>query len=149
VRRVVVDTNVWISALLNPLGAPARVLLALEAGLFTLIASEPLLAEIPSVLTRPRISRKYHLGLEEAEALVGRLRRRAMLVYPTGNVKLCRDPKDDMVIETAILGAADTLVTRDDDLKGDSQLAQLLEAGGIEVMTVRRFLSALPTESAP
>jgi len=143
VRRVVVDSNVWISALLNPTGPPALVLAALEDGRFTLISSEPLLAEIPAVLGRPRIARKYGLGRPEGEALVARLRRRATVVYPTGTLHLCRDPNDDMVIETAALGAADTLVSRDDDIKGDERLATLLAAAGIEVLTVRRFLAAL------
>lgn len=147
-RRAVVDSNVWISALLNPRGAPALVLAALEDGLFVLITSEPLLAEIPTVLARERITRKYRVGREEGEALVARLRRRAIIVYPTGTLHLCRDPGDDMVIETAARGDADTLVSRDDDLKGDSHLNVLLAAAGIEVLTVRRFLAAI-AETAP
>jgi uncharacterized protein len=146
-RRAVIDTNVWISALLNPTGAPAQVLAALETGRFDLVTSEPLLAEIRQVLSRPRISRKYGIGRDDGESLVGRLRRRAVsVVYPTGLLRLCRDPNDDMVIETAVLGRADTLVSRDDDLKADAQLVRVLETGGIEVLTVRRFLEKLADE---
>ena len=50
--RAVVDTNVWVSALLSPAGRPARVLEALEAGEFVLVTSEPLLADI-AVVGRP------------------------------------------------------------------------------------------------
>ena len=43
-RRVVVDTNIWISALLNPAGLPAQILAALQAARLTLIAREPMFA---------------------------------------------------------------------------------------------------------
>ncbi|MBI2885848.1 MAG: putative toxin-antitoxin system toxin component, PIN family [Chloroflexi bacterium] len=142
-RRVVVDTNVWVSALLNPEGYPARVLAALEASKFVLIASEPLFTELSEVLARPRIARKYHVTRATARALISRLRRRATVVPVTGALRLCRDPDDDMVLETAASGRANTLVTRDDDLKGDSDLVPLLESAGIEVFTVRRLLEEL------
>jgi predicted nucleic acid-binding protein len=61
----------------------------------------------------------------------------------TGTVRLCRDPDDDILIETARAGRADELVTRDDDLKSDWDLVQLLHSEGIEVVSVTRFLRAL------
>ncbi|GBC96990.1 hypothetical protein HRbin16_02806 [bacterium HR16] len=59
--RVVVDTNVWVSALLNPHGSPARLVRAFRDGLFEAVASEPLLREIEAVVRRPRIWHKYQL----------------------------------------------------------------------------------------
>lgn len=44
--RAVVDTNVWISAVLNPIGLPAAVRAALQRGQFVLVISEPLLTEL-------------------------------------------------------------------------------------------------------
>ena len=61
----------------------------------------------------------------------------------TGGVRLCRDPNDDMVLEPALRGRADTLITRDDDLKGEADLVELLAAAGIAVLAVRRFLALL------
>lgn len=55
--RVVVDTNVWVSAVLNRSGSPALVLAALKTRRFALLTSEPLLAELAEILTRPRIAR--------------------------------------------------------------------------------------------
>ena len=49
--RVLVDTNVWVSAFLNPHGFPAQVLNALKEGRFKLILSEPLVNELLDVLT--------------------------------------------------------------------------------------------------
>ena len=142
-RRVVVDTNIWVSALLNRTGAPARVLAALGARRFVLVVSEPLLTELTKVLARPRFHRKYGVTLSDIADLVRLLRSRAEHVTITGGVQLCRDLNDDMVLETALRRRADTLVTRDDDLKGEADLVELLAAAGIAVLAVRRFLALL------
>jgi uncharacterized protein len=147
--RVVVDTNVWVSTLLNRSGAPALVLAALKAGDFTLLTSEPLLAELAEVLLRPRIARKYGITPDDADELVALLRRRAHVVPVVGEVRLCRDPDDDMVIETALRGRADMLVTRDEDLKGTSEVANALGPVGVAVVSVRRFLAALDEGNEP
>lgn len=143
VPRVVVDTNVWVSALLNRYGYPAQILSALQAGRFTVLISEPLLEEFAEVLSRPRIARKYGVAQEDIAELVALLRERGIAVTVTGSVQLCRDPDDDVVLETAFLGKADLVVSRDEDLKGDEDLVRFLRAAGIEIMSVKRFLLAL------
>jgi uncharacterized protein len=145
--RGVIDTNVWVSALLNPTGPPAAVLRAFRDGRFTVVASEPLLDELTDVLLRPRIARRLRLTSEAVHGFVVELREGAVLVPVTSSLHLCRDPGDDMVIEAAAAGGATVLVSRDDDLKGDSELAQVLNAMGIEVLTVRRFLNRLDEEA--
>ena len=144
--RVVVDTNVWISAVLNPAGPPSEVPAALHRERFTLVTSEPLLAEIAEVLARPRFARKYGVTASDITRLLTLLRERAEVVPVTGTVHLCRDPDDDVVIETARTGAAKAMVSRDDDLKRDWDLIQLLAAEGIEVLSVRQFLARLAEE---
>ena len=52
-------------------------------------------------------------------------------------------PGDDIVVETALTGRADALVSRDDDLKGAPELVAILEQQGVAVLTVRRFLAEL------
>jgi len=144
--RVVVDTNVWISALLNPAGPPSEVPAALNRERFTLVTSEPLLAEVAEVLARPRFVTKYGVTAPDISRLLALLRERAEVVPVTGTVHLCRDPDDDVVIETARTGAAQAMVSRDDDLKRDWDLIQLLAAEGIEVLSVRQFLARLAEE---
>jgi uncharacterized protein len=124
VLRVVIDTNVWISAMLNPAGAPARVREALHADRFRLLLSEPLLVELAEVLARPRIARKYGITNADIVELITLLRRRAEMIPVVGDLRFCRDPDDDVVIETAIRGRADALVTRDDDLKNAPEVAR-------------------------
>jgi predicted nucleic acid-binding protein len=55
---------------------------------------------------------------------------------------MCRDADDDAVIETALVGQADALVTRDDDLKSP-ELTIALEAHSLAVLTVRHLLVRL------
>jgi putative PIN family toxin of toxin-antitoxin system len=141
--RGVVDTNVWISALLNPAGAPAAVRKALEAGLFDLVISRPMVDELGRVAARPRLVRRFGLTPEETADLMALVEERAEFVPVTGTVRLCRDPDDDVVIETALNGRADVLVTRDDDLKGESELVAVLRERGVAVVTVRQFLAML------
>jgi putative PIN family toxin of toxin-antitoxin system len=147
--RAVVDTNVWISALLNPAGHPARIRQALEESRFALVASAPVLEELARVMVRPRLARHYGLGLDDAARLLALVRDQAGdLAEVTGEIRLCRDPRDDMFVETALKGRADVLVSRDDDLKGAPDLATALRERGVRVLTVQRFLDALDEEAA-
>lgn len=82
--RAVVDTNVWVSALLNPDGGPAQVRRALQAEWFTLVTSEPLLVELVGVLGRPRFAKRFRLTPADAEDLLALLRERGELAAQTG-----------------------------------------------------------------
>ncbi len=62
---------------------------------------------------------------------------------PTGSIRECRDPDDDLILETAILGQAQYAVTRDDDIKRDRDLMDHLQARGVTVLSVRQFLEKL------
>jgi putative PIN family toxin of toxin-antitoxin system len=147
--RVVVDTNVWVSAVLTPGGPPGLVRRALHDARFSLIISEPLLEEVAEVLARPRIVSKYGVTADHILDLLGLMRERGELVDVAGAVHLCRDPDDDLVVETALNGRADTLVSRDDDLKAASDLVAILARHGVEVLTVRRFLASLDAGALP
>jgi putative PIN family toxin of toxin-antitoxin system len=146
VRRVVVDTNVWVSALLNRAGRPAEVVSALLAGRFRLVTSTPLLAELDEVLQRPRIERKYRLRPEDVRSYVASLRHVAEVVAVTGDLRVCRDHDDDMVVETALLGNAEALVTRDEVLSRVPELAEALRVQGVSILTVQRFLELLKAD---
>ena len=60
--RVVLDTNVIISGLINPKGPPGEVLKALKAGRFILVTSQAINEEILEVMDRPRLRDKYGLA---------------------------------------------------------------------------------------
>ena len=65
------------------------------------------------------------------------------MVTPTGLLRLCRDQRDDIFLETAILGEAQYAVSRDDDIKRDLDLIAHLRANGVEVVSVAQFLALL------
>jgi putative PIN family toxin of toxin-antitoxin system len=140
---VLVDTNVWVSAFINPAGSPARLHRAWLDNRFQVLVSMPLLDELSDVLTRPRITRKYPIQATDIEEFLKLLIRRSQIVVPTGSVGKCRDPDDDLILETAILGQAQYVVTRDDDMKRDLDLIKHLQAHGVAVLGVQQFLANL------
>ena len=141
--RAGVDTNVWVSGILNPHGHPAEIRRALERDEFVLVTSQPLLDELADVLARPRMVSKYGVTAVDIAQLQALLMAKAELVEVNGTLQLCRDPDDDVVLETAVNGQADALVTRDEDMSRDLDVIALLEARNIRVLTVQRFLGEL------
>lgn len=140
---VLIDTNVWVSAFINPAGSPARLHRAWLANRFQVVVSLPLLDELSDVLTRPRITRKYPIQSNDVEEFLQLLIQRSQIVVPTGTLQECRDPDDDLILETAILGRAQYAVSRDDDIKRDPDLIEHLEKHGVTVSSVQQFLTKL------
>jgi len=141
--RAVIDTNIWISALLNLYGFPAKIRNAFRDGLFCTVVSEPVLKEIADVLYRPRIKQKYKIADADIQELLILIEERSEHVLLTGDISVCRDKNDDMIIETSIRGKADYLVTRDDDMKTDRKVSSFLLEYGVSVVSVVKFLSLI------
>ncbi len=139
--RVVIDTNIWVSSLLNPFGFPARVRKSFEEGVFNLIISELMLEELAEVLNRPRIKTKYGISEDDIKGLLILIEERSEPVLLSGDINICRDKDDNVVIETAIMGQADFLVTRDDDIKFDKAVSSFLKKYGISVISIAKFLT--------
>ena len=131
--NAVVDTNILIRALIKPRGTVGPVITRLRNGDYTLVYSTPLLDELIEKLALPRIRHKYRLGVNEIEALVALIALRGALVTPSRRVKVCRDPDDDMVIEAALAGMAEYVVT------GDKDLLTLKEFESVRFLTRARF----------
>jgi putative PIN family toxin of toxin-antitoxin system len=99
--------------------------------------------ELADVMSRPRIRRKYLVPPEDIEELRVLLLYVAEQVNVSGSVHICRDPNDDILIETAIEGKADVLVSRDEDLTRDLEVMAVMSTAGVRVLTVRHFLAEL------
>jgi putative PIN family toxin of toxin-antitoxin system len=140
--RATVDTSAWVSAVLSRTGRAARLIDAFEAGAFALVTSAELLAETEEVLSRPKLSRTA-TARRAAHRVTEAVRERAEVVVLVGDLQLCRDPNDDMVIETALLGSVDVIVTGDKDLLEDPGVLAVLSAAGVRVMTIAQFLDEL------
>ena len=141
--NVLLDANVWISAFLNPYGPPAQLRTAWLKDRFAAVTSPLLLDEIRDTLRKPRLVRKYILSSGEIERFLELLLVRSLVVFPAGICKGCRDPRDNFLLEAALLGRAEYLVSRDDDLKRDAELIQAMELEGVRILSVRQFLRRL------
>jgi putative PIN family toxin of toxin-antitoxin system len=107
-----------------------------------------MLTELEAVLKRNRVRRRIPMTDEEIETYLAVILERSELIEIQETVRLCRDPKDDVVIETAIEGGARYIVSRDEDLTRDLDLVEALTGLGIEVTTVARFLALLDSQTA-
>ena len=141
--NAVIDTNVWVSGLINRNGMPARVLDAYRDLRFTVVTSDPLLEELVEVLRRPKIARKYGVTDEDVQALQELLRRHAVVVPIHHTVHVCRDPDDNVVIETAERGMAQFLVSGDADLWEAEEVQAYLRDQRIQVLNPKEFLDKI------
>jgi putative PIN family toxin of toxin-antitoxin system len=140
---VVIDTSVWVSAFLNPEGFPARLIQAGKTGRFSIVSSLPLLDELQEVLLRPRIMKIRRSTGTDVHCFMAGVAAVVQLVPVSGELSLCRDPDDDVILETAIQGNAAFVISRDEDLTRDLDLIDHLRERGIEAMTVLRFIDRL------
>lgn len=130
--RIVLDCNVFVSALLSPKGSPAQILDQWADGNFDLVVSPMLLAELEKVLGRP----KFHASIDRVhiDALLTGLAEDAVLVDdPSPQPGLTPDPGDDYLVALAHKADAQCIVS------GDAHLTQLGDVGPL-VLTPREFL---------
>lgn len=137
------DTNVWVSAFLKPSGPPGQVVAAWKRNQFNAVTSSAQLTELAEVLIRPRLTRRFKYTHSDAASFLRLIAVRAAVVETEGALQICRDPDDDEILEAAIHGKAQYLVTRDDDLKRDLDLIKMARRNRVRVVSVRRFLHRL------
>ena len=111
--RFVFDTNVLVSTLLFPPSVPAAAFRkAQDYG--RLLRSEQTFEELASVLARPKFKR--HLDAEDRKLFLAAFVSVSELVLIAQRVAVCRDPKDDMILDLALNGTATLIVAGDEDL---------------------------------
>jgi putative PIN family toxin of toxin-antitoxin system len=105
--RLVIDTNILVSAALKPHGLQRTVFLVAITKPARLYVTEAILAEYREVLARPEF--KIRKGLRQQ--LLQLIKNRGYLVAPVRALHLARDPDDDKFLECADAARADYLVT--------------------------------------
>ncbi|MBM3209004.1 putative toxin-antitoxin system toxin component, PIN family [Candidatus Shapirobacteria bacterium] len=125
--RVVLDTNVLVSGILWG-GKPGLVIKHFRQNKFVLLVSPFVLAELTNFLEEHRIERRQRqIILDEFET-------RPIKIIPPEQVNLCRDAKDNQVLDLCSFGEADYLVT------GDKDLLALKKFGKTKIITPKEFL---------
>jgi len=107
--RVVIDSNVLISGLIWG-GNPGTVIKKWRSNSFILLISPFILAELVNFLEQ------HGIGDNEKEVIVNEFQTGATKVIPSRKVDICRDKKDNQVLDLCLAGKADYLVTGDKDL---------------------------------
>ena len=111
--RAVFDTNVLVSALLFENSTPAQAFFSVVAN-GEILLSIALVNEIHRILYRSKFDR--YINDSQREDFMLALVESGTLVDVTEEINVCRDPKDNMILELAVNGRADVIVTGDTDL---------------------------------
>ena len=128
--RLVLDTNVIISALLFD-GLPEKLLLSTLGGLHELVLSSYIIAETSRILED-----KFEVQPTNIK-LLQQLLYEGQIVYFEPFLDLVADEPDNRILETAVKGNADYLVT------GDKLLLQLKEYQSLKIISVRSCVKIL------
>jgi putative PIN family toxin of toxin-antitoxin system len=131
--RVVLDTNILVSALLIQLGIPAAVYRAWHEGHFTLLTCPEQLDELRATLRKPALAARikpYHAG-----RLVNELNEFAETIGSLPRIERSPDPTDDFLLALSEAGKADYLVTGD-----KSGLLALARHQATRIISTRDFL---------
>ena len=134
--RIVLDTGIFISALITRGTPPDRLYQSWRKRHFTLITSVEQLEEIERVLSYKKLER--FINPVEAQILLHGLRRRALVACDLPTVDLSPDADDNKIIATALAGNADYLVSGD-----KANLLCLGTANGMPIVTARKMVTLL------
>lgn len=135
--RVVLDTNVIISATLIRGGNEDQVLRAWQHGSFELVLSPPILEELGRALFYERLRKFRWMTDGEVAELLRALAGGGIVVTGRVKVKASRDPDDDKFLAAAVEGAAGFVVT------GDRDLLDLKSYRGVRIVRPARFLATI------
>lgn len=138
--RVVIDTNIFVSALISNKRSPFFVVKATEARFYTLIISLQLLKELERVLFYPRVKRYMNLTDNEVLRLLDDIKQVGdVVILQNSDIDpvIINDPDDDIVLATAVKGRADYIIT------GDKHLLDLKKYKSVPIVTATEFLKII------
>lgn len=130
--KVVLDSNIFVSALAFPGGQAEKALLAATEGRFELAISKPIIHEVLGVLAR-----KFARDSEELARAAVFLAELGEVVQPRRVARVLRDEPDNRILECAITARAQIIVT------GDRAMLDLGEYKGVRIVTLRDFLRTM------
>lgn len=138
--RLVLDTNLLISALISEQGAPARLIDAWDEQRFVLVSSEEQLEEFKAVTRREHVV--PYIGRSDAGRFINQIRAEALILDKLPHIDRSVDPADNFLLAMAEAGKADYLVS------GDRRGVLALEQHGrTKIVTARAMIETLGLES--
>jgi len=135
--RAVLDTVVFVRALINSKGRWGRLLFDLSDR-YVIVLSPDIITEIITVLYRPALRQRFpQIASPPQLDRVLRLFEQAEVVEPSEEVSVCRDPSDDKFFACALAGQAQFIVTEDNDILAIS------EYRGVRAILAAAFIALL------
>ncbi len=137
--RVVLDTNVLVSAFISKDGNSAALLdVALTLPDIEIILSEEILQEFRDVLSRREVKERFHYSQRDISEFISVIRGAVSIVVPTSTLEVIEeDPDDDIIINTAYDGKAEYIVS------GDNHLKKLKKFKSILILTPKAMLDTI------
>jgi len=129
--RVVFDTNIFISVLVIPGSLAEKAILKIIEGGDILVISKDIIDEVLSVL-----SSKFSRDKEALSHVAVMLSELGELVNPIKKIGIFKDDPDNRILECAIHGKADVLVT------GDKAILQLRDYKGIKIISLKEYIGS-------
>lgn len=117
--RVILDTNLLLSATIIPESTPDKIIQSWKKDSFILLVSQLLIDELEDVTSKKKFLSHYLSFKGRSEELIASLKGSAELIEPVSKKDLpihSRDPEDDFMLASGLGGNADYLVTGDQDL---------------------------------
>lgn len=136
--KIVLDTNVFVSALINPHGKPAQILNYVFENKIRLFTSPSIIEDLQRVLSYPKLVKRHGLEKQELREFISDLLSIMSLVEGKKAIELIvEDPADNNYLSCAVDAKADFIVS------GDTHLLNLGEYEGTQIITPTQFLGVL------
>ena len=111
-QKIIIDTNLWISFLISKNFTFLEHLV--ETNKIELLYSNQLILEIDNVVNRPKF--KKYFDAESVKLIYDLFKKNGTKIELKTDLQICRDPKDNFLLNLAVDGNADYLITDDKDL---------------------------------
>lgn len=136
--KAVIDTSVMVSVAFAKQGLSLELRDMIADGVFTLVTSREIMAELYRVLHYPRILEHFHPAKDDIEEFIGLIMEKALITRGCYSLhKIEDDPADDIFLACAMEAKADYIVSRDPHLRN------LKHFQGIEIISLKEFINKL------
>jgi len=137
--RFTLDTNVLVSAFIAKHGHSANLLeLALTVESIELVLSRPILHELEDVLSRDEVRKRFSYSDRDIERIGKTLEKSSTIIQVRSALKVVKDdPKDDTILNAALDGNADYIVS------GDRHLLKLRRFRGIKIVKPKEMMDVI------